>query len=571
MKNQALSKKLRYGGITAVLTALIIAAVIIVNVLMSTFTQTFRWYVDLTPDDLYTLSDECIDVIRNGDDEFEESTSPIEALDRTRAANKAYNAEHGLKEGDEGWKDEKEMVSLIFCQDPDKLEDSATTRYVYHTALDLADEFPDYIEVVHYNILRNPSVVSRFLTTSTSTIATTNVIVESGSEFRVYTLRSFFVFNTDSDEEPWAYNGEKKFTSGILAVTRAEAPIAAFTVNHGETVSDYELFTAISDAGFIPMTIDLQNDPIPSDCRLMVIYNPNSDLMIAGEGAVDPASDEIAKLDAFLDAGNSLLVFAGPNTPVLENFEEYLEEWGIVFNRTPAPDKAPYMVRDSLHSLTTDGYSVVADYVTTGVGSSMTEVMRKAGTPKSVIFPEATTISYSDRYSLSHHEADSTVSGDVEYDFYSYVTNGIERDIYDVFVTSPDAKAYANGAEVAQATKQTPLKLMTVTVESRYTQEDNYSGITEPTYVVACSSVGFASEKYMQSSAYGNSDMILSCCRVIGQEPVPVGLTFKPFADYTIDIITAAEAREYTIILTAVPVAICAVLSVVLLVRRKYR
>ena len=81
-------KKLRYGGMSAVLTALIIAVVIIVNVIFSALAQKLRWYTDLTPEPLYTLSVECLDIIANGDAKFEESTSPIEMVDKIRAESK---------------------------------------------------------------------------------------------------------------------------------------------------------------------------------------------------------------------------------------------------------------------------------------------------------------------------------------------------------------------------------------------------------------------------------------------------------------------------------------------------
>ena len=64
--NKANSKKLRYGGVTAVLTALIIVAVLIVNVIFSALAQKLIWYKDLTPELLFTLSDNCVDLLKNG-------------------------------------------------------------------------------------------------------------------------------------------------------------------------------------------------------------------------------------------------------------------------------------------------------------------------------------------------------------------------------------------------------------------------------------------------------------------------------------------------------------------------
>ena len=113
--------------------------------------------------------------------------------------------------------------------------------------------------------------------------------------------------------------------------------------------------------------------------------------------------------------------------------------------------------------------------------------------------------------------------------------------------------------------------IMTVTVEERETQESNYTAISEASYVVACSSVEFLGATLLQDNSYGNSDVLLSVCRAIGQEPVPVGLDPKPFADKTIDVITSAEATQYTVVLTVIPAIVALVTGVVIIVRRKNR
>ena len=143
--------------------------------------------------------------------------------------------------------------------------------------------------------------------------------------------------------------------------------------------------------------------------------------------------------------------------------------------------------------------------------------------------------------------------------------------MFDVFVTSENAVTYSNGNVVGRATESNPFKLMTVTREERGTPESVYSSINEASYVVACSSVDFLSEAILSTSSYGNNDVILSACRSIGQEPVPVGLDPKPFADTTIDLITSAEATRYTVALTVIPAVAALVCGIVIIVRRKNR
>lgn len=561
------SRKFRYGGVTAILTALIIAVVIIVNVIFSMLSQRFTWYVDMTPDLLYTLSDESKALLRDGDSKFD-TVSPIEMVDSIREQNKESNEAEGLSEGDEGYLDEDVMINIIFCDDADTVQENASQRYVYNTALELQTEFPDHINVINYNIIRNPSAVSKYKTTSNSTIATTSVIVEFGTEFRLYNIKSFFTFDDAESEEPWAYNGEKKFISGILAVTRAESPIACITTNHGEVFPDYSLVETLVDAGYLIEEINLETDDIPDDCRLIVVFNPTEDFLI-NDGTSGSDIDEIEKLDAFLDETNSLMVFMSPDTPVdLPYFEGYLEEWGIKFNKeTDANSIYPHMIKDSSQAITTDGYSIVGEYADYGLGGSVTEEMRSSGYPKRVIFPRAMSISYT--FDPAHYADEEDATN--QFDYGSYYSNGVSRAIYDVFVTSENAVAHAGGKEIEAATESNPLKLMTLSVENRSTQESNYTSIDENSYVLACGSTSFASSTYLDSASYGNTDLLLSACRAIGKEPVPVGLEPKPFADYDIDSITTAESTQYTIVLTVIPALIAIVAGAIVLIRRKNR
>jgi hypothetical protein len=113
-------RKVRYGGTSLAITALIIAVVIILNAIMTLLTKRFMWYGDMTPDLHFTISDECFELI--GEVADDEINSPIEMIDKFRADNKAYNSEHGLSEGDEGYRDENVKVNILFCQEADKLE-----------------------------------------------------------------------------------------------------------------------------------------------------------------------------------------------------------------------------------------------------------------------------------------------------------------------------------------------------------------------------------------------------------------------------------------------------------------
>lgn len=564
MKNRStLGRKLRYGGASVALTALIIAVVIMINVLFSALAQRFLWYTDLTPEFMFTLSEEALSIVESGDEKFD-TQSPIERVKADREA--------GINEN----------INIIFCAEPDTLKDSLEMYYVYETALELEKNFPDYISVEEIDIIKNPSAVSRFKINSLSEIHTTSVIIEYGTEYRVRALRDFYIIDTESDT-PWAYNGEKAFVSSILAVTRAATPVACITLNHGETfeVKTSAFLTTLQDAGYEVRPLYLDEEEIPADCRLIVVFDPKEDFSVFDPSSPLETVDELEKLDAFLDAGNSLMVFMNPATEKLENFEEFLAEWGIKFNRSADPansDKlVSHLVEDrtqSIQSANRDAYTFRAEYAIGGLGSSLTEDMRSRAVPQKMIFRNAMSISYADNFKLTTYVPDgsSTDENDVQYEYGLCKDNGVNRSIYNVFVTSDGAEAYAGGAEPAEkATATEPIKLMTVSVENKYIQEDNYSTANQASYVLACGTTDIVQSELLQSGAYGNTDFFLTALRAIGGEAVPVGLDFKPFADDTIDTVTSREATQYTVVLAVVPAVLALGAGIVVIVRRKNR
>jgi hypothetical protein len=453
------------------------------------------------------------------------------------------------------------------------LEENLMQRYVYNTALELQKNFSDYINIETLNIVRNPTAVSKYKINANTVIDPSDVIISFGTESRIKPLRQFYIFNTDSmtDETPWAYNGEYTFASAILATTRAESPIACLTVEHGENYGDCTFETLLEDAGFKVQKLNLKQEEIPEDCRLIVICNPTSDFL-EPNGTTD--IDEIGKIDKFLDATNSLMVFIDPEQPRLANLENYLEEWGVSFDRY---NDAPRLIQDKSASLLQNGnpnfgYTFFAEYVQGGYGGYITESLAKNASANRIVFENAMSISYADSYKLAHHTPSETATNQTEYDYAEFSKDGYTRSIYDVFTTSANAKAISNDIEVESANDTNKLKLMTVTLEQRRTPDTEYSTIDQSTYVYACGSPSFLSSKNLiGTNAYGNRDLLLTVLRDIGREPVPVGLEFRPFADSTIDTITTVEATQYTIVLAIVPAVIAVACGTVVIVRRKNR
>ena len=466
----------------------------------------------------------------------------------------SFKDERGLYETDV-------KVKIIFCDLPDNIRANDSLNLVYETARDMADRFPEYISVETIDIWNNSTAVQKYKTTSYTTINSTNVIIESGTEFRVCNLRSFFAFDQADPQTPWAYRGEKTFASNIIAVAQAESPIACVTVNHGEVFKDYQLLYTLQDAGFKVETIDLAYQEIPEDCRLLVIYDPIEDLMVK-DGISDIS--EVEKIDRFLDGLScALMVFVDPETPTLPNLEEYLEEWGVVINRHTdnLGDTYGSVIKEAAsQSLTTDGFTFTGTYVQGGAGGSVYDLLSATSNPPKIVFKNSASLSYSSLYSPSYVEP--TEEGDVGYECATYSSNGgAYRTVSDIFVTSDGAVAMANGNQIGSGA----FKLMTITRESQMIQNEQ-----DHSSVMVCASTEFATEALLASGVYGNSDVILATSRNFGEEFIPVDLDYKIFASTEISSMTTQSKNLWTTLLTVIPTVLIIGTGIFVLVRRRY-
>ncbi len=489
------SKTFRYGSVATAFTVVFIALVIVFNAIFTALANKYMWYVDMTEDDLYTLSDGAKTLLSDINDE----------------------------------------VKIIFASEPDELtqgSNSGYMKYIYTTALQFEEEF-DNITVECHNVVKENTFFEPYKNLTNSSIYTTSVIVECGSEFRLFTAQAFFIFDSDSSTTPWAYNGEEKMISGILQVTATETPIVYFTTEHGEDLSGAQnLMMTFYDCGFDVRTVNLANETISEDARIIVVYDPKYDFL--GMEAEDSQFNEISKIDAFLDSYGCLMVFGSPdNVGKLTNLNEFLEEWGIRF-------VADTTVKDPEHSISVDGYSILSQYLDSdSLGGSIYREMSGMDTPPKTAVRKACPIEIL-------WESGGSLSG--------------SRQVASV-LKSYDTAGWYNDTTLVNSGEA---NIVTVSRESRvYNNETYYS------YVMAFGSPSFAADSYLVSNVYGNSDIMYASMKAMGREKVLADIDFKVFDDTSLSI-TTAQANNWTVALTVVPPFVAAVVGLVVWTRRKY-
>ena len=533
------TKKFRYGSVSVALTVVIIAAVILFNAIFTALSEKFVWYLDMTSEEMYTLSDEAkelLDQVFYVVDENGKRVSPRKYTD----------AQTGEEKNIE--------VTIIFCTPKDQMEANTTQRYVLYTVLEMAQEYEN-IKIKYVDYLTNPSAVSQYKESSGQSIGPYSVIVTSGTESRVYTLSA--LFTTDSSTETIVgYNGEQRLVSAINAVTQVEIPVACFTKNHNELENEnyIPLMTLLYETGFDVQPIDLSKEDIPEDCTLIVIFDPQSDFL--EKNAVNDVS-ELDKLTNFMDKDHSIMTFFDYETPKLPNLEAFLNEWGVEIARhTDEQTKqvSNFLIKDQKHSTTANGLTPQATYVEAGLGASLTRQLRQAKIPKTVLFPYTGAINST--YELTYDDENNYYYG-------AYSHNGIMRESFDVFTSSADAVAVAGEQELDA---KAPFRYMTVTREAH---SDPYTGKSTFSYLLACASTDFTSAGALDSG-YGNHTVLTRACHELGAVQLSVSLACKYFADMEINSITSTAANQYTVVLTVVPASIIFIAGVYIMVRRKY-
>lgn len=489
------SRKFKYGSVATLFTVAFIAIIVVFNVIFTALAGKYNWYIDMTKEQVYTLSEE----------------AKILASDIP------------------------EEVYIYFASDPDVLmngKNSGYTRMIYTTALQLEENFPN-IHVECHNVLKNPGFFREFYNTAATDIDSDSVVITSGNEVRVYKAQAFFTFSDVTDASTvWAYSGEKAMLSGIMQVTQSSTPKVAFTTQHGEDMSSaLYLANVFSANGFEVTTVDLAHDTLEDDTRILVIFNPIYDF-IGGE-AEDQSTNEIEKVDRFLDGQGCLMVFADPeNVSKLTNLNEFLEEWGIAY-------VADTTIRDKEHAMSVDSYSIVAEYQPDTLGGSIYRDLNALTTPPKTMIRKSMPIEilWENGGGLSGSRQVSPVLK--SYDTSELVENGLVK----------DTGSY---------------NVVTITRESRIVDNEYYYS-----YVIAFGSPTFAAQSYIDSNAYANEDVLSASMQAVGRERVLAVLELKPFDDDELTV-TTDQANKWTAAMTLVIPAIVALCGIAVITRRKH-
>jgi len=259
--------------------AFIIGAVIIVllvNAILIAMNNKISLEIDLTKDQIFALTDESKEIVKQVDDE-------TEILVLTTGT-------------------ENETINMV------------------KNVLNEYTQCNSKISVREVDVVKNPAEVQAYAA-ELSTLAVGSLIIKQEDTFETVNSKEFFSQNGYSYIERMVTTKLAGFVDGM---TISEI---TFTIGHGEQVSS-NATQVLEMSGYKVKTLDLLSQELPDDANsLVVISSPTSDF----------SADEINKLDAYLDKGGNVQLYFDPlmGAAGLSNLESYIEDdWGIIRHDT---------------------------------------------------------------------------------------------------------------------------------------------------------------------------------------------------------------------------------------------
>ena len=303
-KSASDGKVFRSGLYSAAITAVVIAAVVLLNLLVRAIPSKYTEF-DLSEAGLYTLGDSSKQVAR-------ELSQDVTIY---------YLCETG---------NEDQIISKLL--DKYAAESSHITWELKDPAV-----YPTFAAQYGAQEASSGSVIL---------VSGDQNVVLDASDLYDYDYSDYYTAGTYSV----TFAGENEITSAIYRLTSGEQKHAYYTTNHGEQTLTDTLTDALESQNLSLTALDLLSSGIPEDCDLLIINNPAQDLASAGS-----LVDEMSLLHSYLSSGGKVLLLTDSyyNTP---NLDALMAEFGLT--RT----EGLVVEGDANHSMNGYPYYLLPDY-----------------------------------------------------------------------------------------------------------------------------------------------------------------------------------------------------------------
>lgn len=542
-------KKLKYGGVATAVTVIFVAVVVLVNVIA---TQLGKRYpnvkLDLTTSNVYEISDETLDYIKNLQQDVTIAISAEESNFQTDKYNK--------------------MVSETIA------------KY---------QGYSDHISVQYFDTTKDPDILAEYQDLYGSSISSGEIIVASGERVKVYNA---FTDMFDLDEEAYQYyqygygsladcitgfKGEQTLTSAIMNVTDSNPKsVAVIATSNGDyiyaaTQANYYALSAtenlLKDNGYDVTEVDMVTDTLDTETYdIVLLPAPSSDL----------TTDAVTKLTDFLyndgNLGKQLIYFADYTQGSTPNLDAFLKEWNIQVDRSVVQDDSNNSQTANI-VLGSSAFPIVttnADEDDKGYDGNLTNASLPILAPMARPIDELTanngrtvtallsSSSGSFRYPLSTPSSDdSEETEDSDATASEETTEAATED-------TTEATATTTEFDAESAEKSTNM----VMVLCRDQQSTGSDFIESD--VIALGSMSLMDYYLVQDSSYNNAEYFVGLLNAICGKEDSIVIATKDLSQTSISTTDTQLKVIRTVVVVVIPLAVVAA-GVVVAIRRRYR
>jgi len=278
------NRKFKYGALAISITAITIAVIVILNIIVSIVAARFDLTVDMTPQKFYEISDETIDYVKTVKDDI-----TITVL----VSEKDVESDGILKQTNEMIKKIKNANS--------------------------------HIKVDYVDIIADPRLATKY---SADQIAAGGILVENKTNEKRYKyIANSDLYSSTMNQQTYqteitSINSERVLASALLSVTSEKTPKVEVVTGHGE-VEASTIETLLTQNNYSFSEINLMEKDIAADTDFLLVYAPQNDF----------AEAELKKIDTFLlngeKLGKNLLISLAVEVATPTRLNEFLKEWGI--------------------------------------------------------------------------------------------------------------------------------------------------------------------------------------------------------------------------------------------------
>ncbi|HUM84729.1 MAG TPA: GldG family protein [Lachnospiraceae bacterium] len=416
-----------------------------------------------------------------------------------------------------------------------------------------------HVKVNKVDIVAEPTFYKAY--TSSSPTAN-SLIVVSGDKSKVISYNDIYEYDSSGySYSATGFDGEGQITSAINYVTSTDSTKVYYTTGHGEFSLSTDMTNTLSKANIESSELNLLNTDIPDDCSCLIIFSPTTDF----------TAEESAKVTAFLGNGGHALICSLTSKDETPNFDSILSAYGVsrVSGFIVDPDASHYTQAQYLLMPNISSSSGVASGLTSlnlvyayAQGLTVTDNDSATYTVTPILTTSDQAYSKSlDSTSLNKEDGDQAQ----QYDLAVQIEETFSNDSSGASDVSTDTASTASDASVSTASGSTDSSAADTASSAKETKILYY---TTPCVFSADALSSLLQQQVSLPS--GNTALFSNSITYLTDKAVTVSIASKSLDTPKITVPAAAGSIIGNVAMLLIPAAIL-VAGVIILVRRRSR